>query len=197
VARSLDELLALEANEQPQIVLLDEEMPGSIDAVRRLREESQVPIIFMSFINEAVAAQGLRVGADAVLMKPFSGDLLLAQLESATRRLQQPLTKSMPEYVYGDLRIDFGARSVTLAGRRIHLSLREYRLLQVLTMNGGRVLTHDELLRLVWGPGYEESGDLLRGYIRNLRRKIGDDARQPRVIYTESQVGYWVPRSEV
>ena len=197
LTESAEDLLVLEAREQPEVILLDEKLSGSIEVVRRLREASQVPIIFMSFDNEPAAAMGLRQGADAALMKPFSSDFLLAHLESVIRRARQPRPSAeVNDYRCGNLQVDFDARAVIVDGKRVHLSLREYRLLQVLCMNGGRVLTHEQLLRLVWGPGYEESGDLLRGYIRNLRRKINDDARHPHLIYTESQVGYWMPRTE-
>lgn len=195
LARTSDDLLMAEAKEQPSVVLLDEGLAGSVEAVRLVREASEVPIIFMSFIDDRRAAAGLRGGADAVLMKPFSADLLLAEIESVGRRAR-PIQEQHEVYVLESLCVDFAARSVVLGEVRIHLSAREYRLLHVLTRNAGRVLTHDQLLRLVWGPGYEESGDLLRSYVRNLRRKLHDDSRSPRFVFTESQVGYWMPRAE-
>jgi two-component system KDP operon response regulator KdpE len=146
-------------------------------------------------MGDPIGIDGLRAGADAVIVKPYSSEFLVAQVASLVRR-KGLTTSEKPEneYVFEELCIDLRARSVSVEGERIRLSAREYRLLQVLVTNAGIVMTHEQLLRLVWGPGYEESGDLLRGYVRNLRRKIQDDARHPHLIFTESQIGYWMKR---
>jgi two-component system KDP operon response regulator KdpE len=193
--RDIEQLLAEEAIRQPGVILFDESLPELRTAVQIVREASSVPLVLLSLAQDPMAAVSLREGADAVLMKPFSAELLIATIESVLRRAR-PSESRHARYRCTDLVIDFPAKSVVLGTERVHLSVREYRLLQVLATNGGRVLTHDDILRLVWGPGYEASGDLLRGYIRNLRRKLGDDTRSPHYVYTENQVGYWMPRSE-
>ena len=196
-ANTLHELLVMEAREQPDVILLDEDFSNSVEAVRHLRQASTVPIIFMAFVAGPMAAQGLRVGADAILPKPYTAELLDADIECVIRRsLPKPSEASEDDYQFGGLSVNFRARIVYVNGARVHLSAREYRLLQVLIRNAGLVLTHDQILRLVWGPGYEDSYDLLRGYVRNLRKKLGDDARRPRLVHTESQVGYWMEKSE-
>jgi two-component system KDP operon response regulator KdpE len=172
-------------------------MPGSIETIRLIREASDVPIVFAIYMGDSIGIDGLRAGADTVIVKPYFSELLLAQVESLVRR-KGLTTSEVPEneYVFEKLSVNFRARSVSVEGERIRLSAREYRLLQVLATNAGIVMTHEQLLRLVWGPGYEDSGDLLRGYVRNLRRKIQDDARRPHFIYTESQIGYWMRRPD-
>jgi two-component system KDP operon response regulator KdpE len=166
-----------------------------VETIDQLREASDVPIVILTMTKEPIAAACLRAGADAVLIKPFSAELLIAQLDLLATRLR-PFPSEQDIYTLAQLTVDFTARAVFVDSERIHLSAREFRLLQVLISNAGRVITHTQLLQLTWGPGYEDSGDLLRGYIRNLRRKFRDDARRPHLIFTESQVGYWMPHAD-
>jgi two-component system KDP operon response regulator KdpE len=191
------DILTAEAVESPAVLLIDYDLPGSIDLMIRIREVSDVPIIEMGMDDGPNAAVGLRAAADAFLLKPFAPELLVAQVESVIRRMHlRPAQPHHETYVCGDLSVDVSAHAVTLCGEHVHLSAREFRLLQVLAINAGSVLSHEQLLWLVWGPGYEANSDLLRGYIRKLRRRIGDSARNPRFIETENQIGYWMRRSE-
>ena len=197
LAQDMENILDIEMTHELAVVVLDEDLKDCIEIVQKLHETTDVPILFLSLMNESKAAEGLRMGADGVIMKPFSAELLLSNVESITRRYHARRNEEHSvTYNCGALVIDFQAHTVLIDGRRIHLSLKEYRLLQVMALNGGRVLTHDQLLRFVWGAGYEDSGDLLRGYIRNLRRRIGDSARNPDYIHTEIQIGYWMRRSD-
>jgi two-component system KDP operon response regulator KdpE len=142
------------------------------------------------------AALALRAGADVLLVKPFSGELLLAQVFALMRRYRTERSQLADQvYVFEGLVVDLERRTVSLSGVHVHLSIREYRLLEVLAVNCGRILTHDQLLSLVWGPGYEGNSDLLRCYIRKVRKRIGDDGHHPHLIQTENQLGYWMERS--
>jgi two-component system KDP operon response regulator KdpE len=197
-------LVTAEARQLPQAVLLDEELPGCIGALEGLREVSDVPILLMSLSYDDAAVAALKVGADGVIRKPFSGDLLLAYLGRLVKRVQHRPRPQMRrgegqyssegQYNCADLCLDFDSGMVTVGGTHIRLSRLEYLLLEVLANNAGRVLTHSQLLGLVWGPGYDEKAELLRGTVRNLRKRLMDDARSPRFISTHEQAGYSVPR---
>jgi two-component system KDP operon response regulator KdpE len=190
-------LLAAEAREQPVTVLLDENVPDCVEAVRLIREASGVPVVFISFADEPAAVSALHAGADAVLKRPYSSVLLIAMVDCLVKRGPVPTPESIGSEFYerDDLFVDLAAHTATLRGQRLRLSAREYKLLSVLAVNAGLVMTHSQLLRLTWGHGYEDSDELLRSYVRNLRKKLGEDARRPQYIFTESQVGYRMPRS--
>ena len=199
-AKGCDDLAFVEAERAPAVVVLDQSVPGSLEAVRRIREDSEVPIILLTgagAVDDRAGSDGLRGGADGVITKPFAADRLVAQVESLIRRVRrQDESLSRSTYRLHDLYIDLELRTVMLGRDRLHLSAREYALLRALTINAGRVLTHDQLLGLAWGNAYEGDCELLRSFIRALRRKLGDDARNPRYIETEFQVGYWMHRPE-
>jgi two-component system KDP operon response regulator KdpE len=185
-----------ESAETPYAVLIDDHLPGSIEAVRAIRDASTVPIAFTILGQDDSAALALRAGADVLLVKPFSGELLLAQVFALMRRYRTERSQLADQvYVFEGLVVDLERRTVSLSGIHVHLSIREYRLLEVLAVNCGRILTHDQLLSLVWGPGYEGNSDLLRCYIRKVRKRIGDDGRHPHLIRTENQLGYWMERT--
>jgi two-component system KDP operon response regulator KdpE len=120
---------------------------------------------------------------------------LLARIEAALRRRLTPdQLEVRPPFVLGDLSVNFAERRVCIDGQPISLSATEYKVLYELATHSGLVLTHDQLLQRVWGPEYSGETELVRSFIRNLRRKLGDDARNPRYIFTEPQVGYRMPR---
>jgi len=184
--------------EEPDLILLDLIIPGTsgFDLLRHIREFSNVPVIIVTASErEEDTVQALKMGADDYITKPFSPSELFARMEATLRRRVSPeLLEERPPLALGDLRIDFAERRVTVGGRPISLSATEYKLLYELAIHAGRVLTHDQLLQRVWGSEYEGETGVLRSFIVLLRRKLGDDARRPRFIFTELGVGYRMPR---
>lgn len=176
---------------RPDVVILDLGLPDmeGHDVIRHLREWSPVPIIVLSVRDretEKIAA--LDAGADDYVTKPFAVGELTARLRAALRRTANAGTAAV--YEVGELRIDLGRRQVVLAGQEVTLTPTEYELLRALAQHGGRVLTHRQLLRQVWGASYEPETHLLRVNISNLRRKLEPDPSRPRYLLTEPGVGY-------
>ncbi|MCY4529245.1 MAG: response regulator [Chloroflexi bacterium] len=189
-----DEMMHLLEMEHPHLVLLDLMMPGTsgFDLMTRIRDVSQVPIIFVSANDqEENVANALGMGADDYIVKPYSSTELLARVVASLRKRGAVATPAPRQaYHLGDLTIDYADRSVTISGRPVQLSRTEYRLLFELSTNAGRVLTHSQILQRVWGEGYYEDSQILRAAVKNLRRKLRDDANNPRYVFTEPRVGY-------
>ena len=136
------------------------------------------------------------MGADDYIVKPFSQTELLARIAASLRKRGLAGTTVLRQaYRLGDLTIDYADRAVTVLGRPVGLSGTEYKLLFELSINAGRVMTHDQILRGVWGRDYSGESQLLRATVKNLRRKLGDDANAPRYIFTEPRVGYRMEKS--
>jgi DNA-binding response OmpR family regulator len=190
--------IGLVESRDPDLVVLDLILPGTtgLELLQRIREFSGVPVIFLTASGEADnATLALRMGADDYMTKPFSPTELLARIEATLRRRVLPdQIEVRPPFTLGDLTINFGERRVVVKGQPVSLSATEYKLLYELVTHAGLVLTHDQILQRVWGPEYTGATELIRSFIRNLRRKLGDDARNPQYIHTEPQVGYRVPR---
>ena len=190
-----DEAVVAAAEEAPDVVFLDLGLPDldGTEVIRRVRSFSRVPVIVLSVRDrqhDKVAA--LDAGADDYVTKPFGMEELLARLRATLRRSTSD-DVSPPVVRFGSLEVDLGRRLVTLDGRGIHLTKTEYGLLEALVTNPGKLLTHQWLLRKVWGPGYAEESHYLRVYVRALRRKLGDRAAAPSLILTEPGVGYrWI-----
>jgi PAS domain S-box-containing protein len=185
--------------ERPDLLLLDVLFPGTtgFDVLKRIREFSAIPVIFLTGRDEEDdMIRALKMGADDYMTKPFSSSELMARMQAVLRRRAVPDSTVQRSYVTGDLLVDFAERAVTVAGRPVHLSAIEYKLLGELAAHAGRVLTYDQLLERVWGPEYMGDTGLLRSSVRNLRRKLGDDARNPRYVLTERQVGYRMPKPQ-
>lgn len=190
-AASGEQALAAVAKERPELVLLDLGLPDldGVEVTRRLREWSRVPIIIISVRDrEADKIRALDEGADDYLTKPFGLGELLARIRAAMRRTNTAEEQAVFEM--GDLHIDFSKRIVRLKDGELQLTPTEYGLLRVLASNQGKVITHRQLLREVWGPAYEQDTHLLRVHMSNLRQKLEKDAARPEYIVTEPGVGY-------
>ena len=186
-----EEALTAAVGWRPDLVILDLGLPGidGIEVTRRLREWSHIPILILSVRErEGDKIEALDAGADDYLTKPFGAGELLARMRVALRRAAQP--QAPPLFEVGGLAVDLARRVVTLAGEEVVLTPTEYDLLRVLVQNAGKVLTHNQLLRQVWGVGYGGELHLLRVNVKNLRRKIEPLPGRPRYIVTEPGVGY-------
>jgi two-component system, OmpR family, KDP operon response regulator KdpE len=178
----------------PELVLLDLGLPDGdgIDVTRRLREWSRAPIIVISARgreDDKIAA--LDAGADDYLTKPFGAGELLARLRVALRHSTQSASgASNPVLDMGDVRVDLARRQVTRGGEEVHLTPLEYKLVAVLVQHAGKVVTHRQLLREVWGPGHVEQPHYLRVYMAQIRHKLEADPARPRFFVTEPGVGY-------
>ncbi|MGC2520969.1 MAG: response regulator [Burkholderiales bacterium] len=186
--------LVMAANCRPEVVILDLGLPDmdGVEVIRRLREWCAVPVIVLSArAQEKDKVAALDAGADDYVVKPFGIGELLARLRVALRReahVGEPGGTSVFEA--GDLKLDLAARRVTRSGFEVHLTPTEYRLLAELVKHAGKVLTQRHLLREVWGPGYVERPHYLRVHMANLRQKLEDDPARPRLLRTETGVGY-------
>ena len=186
--------LAEAAMRNPDVVLLDLGLPDmdGIEVTRKLREWSEVPVIVISAREqEEDKIRALDAGADDYLTKPFGAGELLARMRVALRhRSLVQAGQREPVFVLGDLRVDFTDRHVYIRDKEIHLTPIEYRLLAVLVKNAGKVITHTQLLKEVWGPAYSGQTQYLRVYMTQLRRKLEADPARPRYLLNEPGVGY-------
>jgi two-component system KDP operon response regulator KdpE len=188
------------AESGPELLLLDLGLPDldGTEVIRRVRGFSEVPIIVLSVRDQQsdkVAA--LDAGADDYVTKPFAMEELLARARAAMRRAQ-PGEPPAPTMRFGSLGVDLGRRLVTLDDDALRLTPTEYQLLEAFVTNPGKLLTHQWLLRRVWGQGYGTETTYLRTYVRALRKKLGDDAQAPQLIVTEPGVGYrWIAESQL
>ena len=179
---------------QPDVVLLDLGLPDldGLEVTRRIRQWSSVPIVVVSARGqERDKVQALDAGADDCLTKPFGPDELLARMRVALRHAAR-VAGGDGETVFeaGELRVDLASRLVHLRGEEVRLTRTEYRLLAALVQHAGKVLTHRQLLREVWGPGASNETHYLRVYMAQLRHKLEDDPARPRYLLTETGVGY-------
>ncbi len=192
------EALRAAALRPTDLVILDLGLPdidGS-EVLERLRGWSSVPLIVLSVrANEAEKVKLLELGADDYVVKPFGMAELLARAHSAMRR-QLRATSGEPVVKFGPLSIDFPARAVFISEQRVALTPKEYRLLQILAQHSGNVVTHQFLLREVWGSEHIDDTHYLRIFVRKLRRKIEADPTQPRILLTELGVGYRLVMSD-
>jgi two-component system KDP operon response regulator KdpE len=177
------------------LVILDLALPGvdGQQVIERVRTWADVPIIVLSVReNHAEKVEALDAGADDYLTKPFVIEELLARIRAVMRR--SVADTGPTEVRFGDLELDLGRKLVLRSGERVHLTPKEYALLEALATNPGKLLTHRWLLQRVWGPAYASESHYLRVFIQQLRRKLGDDARKHRWIVTEPGLGYrWDP----
>ena len=179
------------ANRKPAVILLDLGLPDmeGIEVLKRLREWSEAPVLVLSVRDdEAGKVAALDAGADDYVAKPFSTPELLARLRAAQRKTRPAEETSV--FKSGDLVVDLAARVVTRDEKQVKLTATEYALLRLFVRHPGRVLTHRYILREIWGPKSEEHRQYLRVYVTHLRQKIEPDPANPRLIKTESGIGY-------
>ena len=184
--------------EKPHLVLLDLMLPGvdGIDLMKEIVSADNVPVIFVSaYGQDQLIAKAFEMGADDYVVKPFSPTELVARIRAAMRR-RTTSEPSIP-YVVGDLTIDYAERLVTLGGSPIDLTAIQYRLLVELSVNAGRVLTYEHLLRRVWGSDGDADVRPMRTAVSAIRNKLRDDADNPTYIFTKLRVGYTMPKADI
>ncbi|MCK6545055.1 response regulator transcription factor [Myxococcota bacterium] len=192
-AESGAEGIALAAQYQPDVVLLDVGLPdlSGIEVARRLRPTTRAPIIVLSSLgDERHKVAGLDAGADDYLTKPVGAEELMARIRAQLRRSVSREVGPDATFVSGALRVDLAKRSVVVAGRPVHLTPTEFKLLALLIDRAGSVVGHREILEHVWGPSAAERTTYLRVYMTHLRKKIEVEPGCPRLVLNEPGVGY-------
>ncbi len=179
---------------KPDLLILDLGLPDmdGVDVIKAIRAWSTVPIIILSArSSEQQKIYALDVGADDYLTKPFGFGELLARIRVALRHSMRPLEQGQADvFITANLKVDLLNRVVSVDDQEIHLTPIQYRLLMVLVKNAGKVLTHQQILKEVWGPSFEENAHYPRIYMSQLRQKLEADPTQPKFLLTESGVGY-------
>ncbi|APG12963.1 two-component system KDP operon response regulator KdpE [Bradyrhizobium elkanii] len=191
-AENATEALKLATFSSPDLIVLDLALPDlhGAEVLERIRAWSNVPIIILSVAaGEDGKVRLLQAGADDYVVKPFGMAELLARSEAALRRYFKSATEN-PVVVAGPLSVDLVTRTVSLNNNLVRLTRKEYRLLHVLAMHVGLVVTHDQLLKDIWNGNQRDNIQYLRILVRKLRQKIEADPNQPRLLVTESGVGY-------
>lgn len=189
-ARTGEEALDVIRQEHVDLILLDVNLPGmsGFETCKEIRRTSSVPIIMITVRNsERDKVQAFDVGADDYVVKPFGTDELTARVRATLRRAGPG---GPSRFVSTDLVIDFERRTVSVMGRSVRLTPKEFELLRQLVTNRGKTLTHRWLLQAVWGPDYGEEMESLRVLVNQLRKKVEPNPRKPRYILTEPWVGY-------
>ena len=194
------EAQSLMEEENPGLILMDLALPecDGVDLMGDLLAVSQVPVVFLSvYGRDEVVARALEEGAIDYIVKPFSPTELVARVRAALRRYAEP-GHPIPEgpFVLGDLTIDYAQRRATVSGRPVPLTPTEFNLLAVLSTEAGRVVPHDRLLRRVWSRQKPGNLRVLRTHLMRLRRKLGEDAENPKYIFAEPRVGYMMPEGD-
>jgi DNA-binding response OmpR family regulator len=193
---SAEEALLAVEERAPDLVLLDIGLPGmdGLDALRRLRQRHDLPVIFVTARRrELEQVLGLELGADDYITKPFDPDVLLARVRAVLRRTRRDLpadTRTDARVSAGDLTVDPATYTATMGGRTLELAPREFELLLALARASDRVVSAEELLAQVWGPGYAGEPQVLYVHVRRLREKIEADPNHPRRLITVRSVGY-------
>jgi len=187
------EAASMAASHMPDLILLDLGLPDidGIEVLKRLRAWSDVPVIVVSARgHEREKVEALDLGADDYITKPFGTHELLARIRTALRHSQTaPAKKADGVFSVGELKIDYEKRAVWLAGKLIHFTPIEYKILLLLSQNAGKVQTHASIIREIWGP-YTNENQALRVNMANIRRKLEKNPAEPRYILTEVCVGY-------
>ncbi len=189
-----NDAISLVEEHNPDLLLVDIKMPNmsGMEVCKRLREWSRIPIIVVSGLPDVrYAVEALDLGADDYLRKPFYDNELLARVRTQLRRAEErPMQPVQSVFRTGPLSIDFSRREVTVNGEAVHFTQTEYKVLEQLVQNVGKVMTHQMLLQRVWGSEYTVENEYLRVYIGRLRRKLNTGSDVPKFIVTEQGVGY-------
>ena len=198
VAADGEEAIGAARTFDPDLVILDLNLPelDGLAVCRHLRAWSAVPILVLSVReDEADKVAALDLGADDYLTKPFGVDELMARVRALLRRTGGQGTPGPFRFNDGDLSIDLSRHTIARGGAEIHLTKTEWSLVEALARHPGKLLTHGWLLDRVWGNGYEGDVDVLRVFVSQLRRKIEEDPRRPRIVVTDPGIGYrWLLR---
>jgi two-component system, OmpR family, KDP operon response regulator KdpE len=192
-AETIRQGLVESGTRNPDLVILDLGLPDGdgVDFIRDLRTWSATPIVVLSArIHESDKIKALDAGADDYLTKPFGVGELLARVRAVLRRNVRGGAEPVSVFHFGGVEVDLAKRIVHKHGAQVHLTVIEYRVLSLLIANAGRVLTHRQILRDVWGTSYETREHYVRIHMGHLRRKLEDDAAQPKHLLTETAVGY-------
>ena len=192
-AKTGEDALELLRHDQPDLILLDLNMPGigGLETCRAIRETSEVPIIILSVRNtEREKVQALDAGADDYVSKPFGIQELLARIRAALRRSPAAGENDLKVFRKDDLEIDFTARRGTAGGKSTRLTPKEFDLLRMLVANPNKVIPHRKLLQSIWGPDYGDEVEYLRFFVNQLRKKIEPAPSKPKYLVTEPWVGY-------
>lgn len=196
LAETGSQALTMASSHCPGLILLDLGLPGmdGIEVLRRLREWSGIPVLVVSARDaEEEKVKAFDLGADDYITKPFGTSELLARIRAALRHANQLAAERAlisPVYEFQDFRIDFDRRIVTVAGKEVHLTQNEYKIVERLARQPGRVLTYSTLLHDIWGPYKGEDNQILRVNMANIRRKLEKNPTEPHYILTENGIGY-------
>ncbi|MBA2487181.1 MAG: response regulator [Nitrospira sp.] len=186
--------LAQATSRNPDIILIDLGLPDmdGTEVIRQIRGWGTIPILVLSARDqEQVKVAALDLGADDYVTKPFGVDELLARMRAASRHAARAASDGVEStYTFGDLRVDLGRRQVFVSGKEVHLTPIEYKMFATLVRYAGKVVTHRQLLKEVWGPLHVDEAHYLRVYMRQLRNKVEANPAQPRHLVTELGVGY-------
>jgi two-component system, OmpR family, KDP operon response regulator KdpE len=193
-AGTAQEATQLATTHAPELILMDLGLPDmdGLELTKQLREWTRTPIIVISARGrEDDKVLALDAGADDYLTKPFGINELLARIRVALRHVREAASNvSEPVLIIRDLTLDLGKRQVLVSGKEVHLTPTEYKLLVLLAQHRGKVLTHRQILKDVWGPAYANQSHYVRVHMAELRKKVEADAARPKLIVTEPGVGY-------
>lgn len=192
-ADNVEQGLVEAATRQPDLVILDLGLPGrdGLEFVSQFRAWSEIPILVLSArVEETAKIAALDAGADDYLTKPFGVGELLARVRANLRRRARLGGGGATKIEFGEVSVDLVSRQILRGTAPVHLTPLEFRLLAHLVANAGKVLTHRQILREVWGPGYSESSHLLRVFMSQLRQKLEEDPARPKFFLTETAIGY-------
>lgn len=191
LASTGEEALRLAASNQPDLVILDLGLPGmdGLDVIRGIRGWASTPILVLSGRDsEAAKVAALDLGADDFVTKPFGMDEFFARLRACMRRVVTPSLDAIIETP--DFTIDFAAKHVTRAGESVRLTPRQWKIVEALVRNPGRLVTHEQLLHEVWGPGYRTEKNYLRVFMTHIRQRLEPEPSRPRYFITEPGIGF-------
>lgn len=195
-AESGEEAISLTGSYNPELILLDLGLPDidGLEVLKKIREKSSTPIVIVSARGqETEKVKALDLGADDYVTKPFGTPELLARMRTALRHSNRMMTKDIGHsgvFVNGELKIDFGNRTVSVRGERVHLTIIEYKILRLLSRYTGKVLTYEYILKKIWGETENKNNQVLRVNMANIRRKIEENPAEPKYILTDVGVGY-------